>query len=155
MLKRMILLTPIMVALQVRAYEPTANNTFIDEHFIKDSVLVMASGAVYGTVIEAICYRFILPHPDRAFYCKTFAAESLAFINLLRAQQPVWALATCKYLNLLSVVIASGYIGSTQFRPATIKTVLAENGFLFLSEHGGSNFCGFGTAILRLFLGIF
>ena len=124
MLKRMIVLTLIMVALQVRAYEPTANNTFIDEHFIKDSVLVTVSGAVYGSVLEAICHKFILP-PGQAFYCKTFAAESLALINLLRAQQPVWALATCKYLNLLLVVIASGYIGSTQFRPATIKTALA------------------------------
>ena len=125
MLKRMIILTLIMVALQIRAYEPTANNTFIDEHFIKDSVLVMVSGAVYGSGMEAICYWFILPHPGRAFYCKTFAAESLAFINLLRAQQPVWTLKTCKNLNLLLVVIASGYIGSTQFRPATIRTVLA------------------------------
>ena len=115
----------LMVALQVRAHEPTDNNTVIDGHFIKDSVLVMVSGAVYGSVVEAICYPFIQPHPDRALYCKTFAADSLAFINLLRAQQPVWALATCKHLNLLLIVIASGYIGSTQFRPATIRTVLA------------------------------
>ena len=84
----MIVLTLIMVALQVRAYEPTANNTFIDEHFIKDSVLVMVSGAVYGSGMEAICYQFIQPHPDRAFYCKTFAAESLAFINRFGSNSP-------------------------------------------------------------------
>ena len=125
MLKRMIVLTLLMVALQVRAYEPTANNTFTDEHFIKDSLLVMASGAVYGSGIEAFCYQLTPPEPNRAFYCKTFAAESLALINLFEAQQPVWTLATCRNLNLLLVVIASGYIGSTQFQSETISTVLA------------------------------
>ena len=125
MLKRLILLTLIIMALQVRAYEPTANNTFIDGHFIKDSVLVMASGAVYGSVMEAICYQFIQPHPRRAFYCKTFAAESLAFINLLEVQQPVWTLAICRKLNLLLVVVASGYTGSIQLGFATIRTVFA------------------------------
>ena len=130
MLKRMIVLMLIMMALQVRAYEPTANNTFIDGHLIKDSLLVMASGAVYGSAIEAICYKFTQPYQDRAFSCKTFAAESLGFINLLQAQQPVWTLATCKNLNLLFVVTASGYIGSTQFWLATISTALA-SGFCY------------------------
>ena len=124
MLKRMIALMLIMVALQARAYESTDNNTFIDRHFMKDSVLVMASGAVYGSAIEAICSKFTL-RTGRVGYCMAFAAESLAFINLLQAQQPTWALATCKNLNLLFVVIASGYIGYTQLWPETTSVVLA------------------------------
>ena len=124
----MIVLALIMVALQVRAHKPTDNNAFIDEHFIKDNLLVMASGAVYGSVIETICYKFTLPDLNQAYYCKIFAAESLALINLLRAQQPAWALEISGKLNLLLVAIASGHIGSTQSWPETISKMLA---FLF------------------------
>ena len=125
MLKRMIVLTLIIVALQVRADKPTDNSTFIDGHFIKDSVLVMVSGAVYGSGIEAFCYKLTPPDHNRALYCKTFAAESLALINLFEAQQPVWTLATCRKLNQLFVVIASVYIASAPLWFSTIRTVLA------------------------------
>ena len=126
MLKKFILLALITLALPARPHDSSQrneslHNTPFDGYFFYDSLLVIVSGAGYGVAMETACHLITDPHPDRALYCKMFAAGGLAGIYLLRAQRPASVLEAWEKLNMLLVVLASGYIGSTHFQPESVN----------------------------------
>ena len=120
----------IMMVLSIRAYgisQMTAhsgNHSFLDENFIGDSVSVMVSGGIYTAIMEAVCYRITAPHRQRPVFCKMSAAESVNLFYLLGSQQPGSYLERWEFINLILVMMASGYIGHTVIRPGTWRTAI-------------------------------
>ena len=80
----------------------------------------MVSGGIYTAIMEAVCYRITAPHRQRPVFCKMFAAENVNFFYLLGAQWPVNSLERWEFINLILVMMASGYIGHTGITPDTL-----------------------------------
>ena len=77
------------------------NNTFIDVHFVRDSVLVLINGVVVSSLIEGICLNTCgLPARHSEFFCKLFAPEAATFVYLAKSNWPADALEIWSCLNM-------------------------------------------------------
>ena len=120
----------IIMGLSIKAYGisqisgHSGNHSFFDEHFIGDSISVLVSGGIYTAIMKAICYKTVAPYHQTPVFCRMFAAESVNFFYLLGSQWPVNNLERWEFINLILVMMASGYIGQTGITPDTWRTAM-------------------------------
>ena len=93
-----------MVAIVFVSKAKADNNTFIDEHFIQDSTLVLASGFLASALIESLCLYIpgLPPNRPNAF-CQGFAPEAVAFFYLTKSKLSMDAMEVWSDLNMLLI----------------------------------------------------
>ena len=123
----LVLALPILPVIADESGQPDMtqqNTTCHNDHFFGDNVLVMASGASYGAVIECICSRLTLPHRNRAYYCKSLGAVAAPVIYLTLMHLTRNLLHAGGGPTLILLTAAPVYISSTPFKSATVQNAL-------------------------------
>ncbi len=94
------------------------NSSFVDEHFIQDSALVVLNGAVVSVILETICWKTnTLPESSRAAFCQKSAPEATAFLYLTKSQWPTDAMETWSFLNMALLAGTLVYINHSPGLP--------------------------------------
>ena len=94
------------------------NNTFIGEHFVQDSALVLLSGAVISSQVEVLCLNaFRLPANDPVAFCQYFAPEATAFVYLAKSQWPTDTMEVWSCLNMALFAGTMVYINGSPGPP--------------------------------------
>ena len=107
-----------MVAIAFISNAKADNNTFIDEHFIQDSTLVLASGFLASALAESICLYIpgLPPNRPNAF-CQGFAPEAVAFFYLTKSKLSTDAMEVWSDLNMLLFGIGEALLPLVQDSP--------------------------------------
>ena len=108
----MIICTPALKAEDSNEPEIEHNNTFFDDHFARDSALVLLNGAVSSVMVEAFCHKAAaLPTNVRVAFCQHFAPEAVTFIYLSKSQWPEDAIEVWLSMNMILFSGTIAYIG--------------------------------------------
>ena len=127
------------------------NSTFIDEHFARDSALVLLNGAVVSAAVEAICHIAVPGSQGRAF-CQYFAPEATTLLYLAKTQWPTGVVEIWSSMNIALFAVAMVYLRHDHGSPVSkvrmavtymiylqIAQIMANTAFHYLTGSNQTN----------------